>query len=359
MGSPARPNLLSQRPRDGEVRGSKGSESEPFEPQTVRVLGRWLLRLASGAGVDDLIRGIAEHQCGRVSRAQLLEVGVSRSAITRRLGNGQLEIVHPGVYGLPHTGELFGAAEAAALLACGSAAVLSHHSAAVLWGLRPGQARPVHVTVPVRHGHKPHSGVKIHRSRTITPRDIRLHQGMPVTSPARTLLDVAATLPDRDVERLLDEALFARRLATRAQIRVLLERVGNHPGGKRLSRVAGLGTRSPATDSPPADALLQLIRSAGLPEPQSEFHVLEYRLDLFWPELNLAVEVDAYGTHGSPARFESDRRRDARLLAEMGILVVRITRMMIEQRPYEALALVARVIGQQAVAVRSLRSRSR
>ena len=90
-----------------------------------------------------------------------------------------------------------------------------------------------------------------------------------------------------------------------------------------------------------------LIRAAGLPEPQVQVYVLDYRLDLFWPELKLAVEVDAYGTHGSPARFEADRRRDARLLTEKGIIVLRLTRATIEERPLEALGLLARAIGQR------------
>lgn len=76
-------------------------------------------------------------------------------------------------------------------------------------------------------------------------------------------------------------------------------------------------------------------------------HVLGYRLDLFWPELGLAVEADAYGTHGSPRKFESDRRRDARLLTEKGISVLRLTRAAIEDRPFEAIALLARAIGQR------------
>jgi very-short-patch-repair endonuclease len=80
--------------------------------------------------------------------------------------------------------------------------------------------------------------------------------------------------------------------------------------------------------------------------------ILDYRLDFYWPELRLAVEVDAYGTHGSPARFESDRRRDARLLTERGIGVIRVTKLMIEERPLEALALVARAIGQREAELR-------
>jgi very-short-patch-repair endonuclease len=251
------------------------------------------------------------------------------------------------------------ATEAAALLACGEGAALSHHSAATLWELRPGQARPVHVTIQAHRGFPKPPGVTVHRSRILLPADIRIQENLPVTSPARTLLDVAATLPDRDVERLLGEAIFGRRLVTSGQIGALLRRAGGHPGRRRLARVADMDVRHTGTESPPHETLFELIRAAGLPEPRTEVQVLEYRLDLYWPELNLAVEVDAYGTHGSRQRFEADRVRDARLFAEMGITVIRITGDTIEQRPNEALALVSRAIGQREAAVRSLRSRSR
>jgi very-short-patch-repair endonuclease len=306
-----------------------------------------------------LIAAIAERQRGRVAREQLLAAGATSSAIDRRLRSGALEPVHFGVYALPHTSDVPLAMETGALLACGDGAALSHHSAATLWHLRPGEARPVHVTIPTgRSGAKP-SGVKLHRSRILTPADIRLRDGLPVTSPARTMLDVAANLPDRDVERLLYEALFARRIVTLQEINATLRRAGGHPGRKRLTRVASVDVRFTSTDSPPEEALHRMIRAAGLPEPRTQVQVLDYVLDFFWPELGLAVEVDAYGTHGSPARFESDRHKDARLLTEMGIIVIRITRAMIEQRPLEALAIVTRAIDQQEAAVRSGRSRSR
>jgi very-short-patch-repair endonuclease len=133
----------------------------------------------------------------------------------------------------------------------------------------------------------------------------------------------------------------------------VLERAGGHPGRWRLARIARSHSRSTKTDSPPEEKLLTVIRVAGLPEPQLRVRVLGYRLDFFWPELRLAVEVDAYGTHGSPARFEADRRRDARLLTEKGIVVIRLTRAMIEQRPLEAIGVLARAIGQREAELRA------
>jgi very-short-patch-repair endonuclease len=347
MGAPVKPSLLRQRVGAGGVRGRKGSKNDPEVTRTVHVLGGWRIKLDPDASTETRIGAIAERQRGRVARAQLLAAGIDRSAIFRRTHNGWLERVHSAVYALPNTADVPGAAEAAALLACGDGAVLSHHSAATLWGLRPGVARPVHVTIAGRRGCPALPGVTVHRSTTLTARDVRVRDGFPVTSPARTLIDVAATLTDRDVERLLDEALFVGRIVTRAEIHDALARAGHDPGRARLIRIAGNHHRSTKTDSPPEEELLKLIRAAALPEPETQAYVLGYRLDFYWPGLRLAVELDAYGTHGSRARFESDRRRDARLLTEKGIVVLRLTKSMIEQRPWEAIGVLARTIGQR------------
>lgn len=283
MGADPKPTPVRHARLAPEARDGKVAQTDTSEPRTVSLLGRRLIGVAPDDPVEARIGAIAERQRACVSREQLLAAGVSSSAVVRRLRNGQLERVHPGVYRLPHTADLPLAVEVAALLACGADAALSHHSAATLWQLRPGAARPVHVTIPV------------------------------------TLTEVDG----------------------------VLSRAGNHPGRARLARVAATHARSTKTDSPAEERLVVLIRAAGLPEPQVQVYVLDYRLDLFWPELKLAVEVDAYGTHGSPARFEADRRRDARLLTEKGIIVLRLTRATIEERPLEALGLLARAIGQR------------
>src|SRR5579859_1344434 len=256
----ARPPRRSRAPRC--VRGAQASKSEAAVPRTVRLVDGRRISLAQGAATDELIVAIASRQRARGSRRQLLQAGVDRRALDRRLAGGRLELVHRGVYALPHTAELSLAAETAALLACGEDAVLSHHSAITLWGLRPGVARPIHLTIPRDTAGPKLSGVVVHRSRTIAPVDVRVHHGLRVTSPARALLDAAAALPDRDVERLLDEAVFARRLTTLTEIHELLARAGRHPGRARLARLTRGRTRSTTTDSPPEERLFVLIRAA-------------------------------------------------------------------------------------------------
>jgi very-short-patch-repair endonuclease len=313
-------------------------------PRSARLVDGGRILIDPGARTDARIAAIAARQRARVARTQLLDVGITSGAIQRRLTGGRLARVYAGVYSLPATQDVPLATETAALLACGEHAVLSGHSAATLWCLRPGVARPVHVTLLAGRGPMGLDGLVLHRSSTITAADVRLHQGLPVTSPARTLLDVAATLPDRDIERLLDEALFALRIVSRSELEDTLARAGNHPGRARLARVARGHTRSTKADSPPEEAMLTMIRAAGLPEPDMRVPMLDYRLDFYWPAQKLAVEVDAYGTHGGAHRFEDDRRRDARLLAERGVGVLRVTRLAIEQRRLEVVATLARAI---------------
>lgn len=343
----AKPMVSRHAVRSAKVRGEEASKSDVAAPRTVSLLDGRRVNIAPGSRIDRRILQIAKWQRGRVARRQLLASGVTPAAIDRRVWNGKLERLHRGVYALPNTADLALAYETAALLACGEGAVLSHHSAATLWGLRPGVARPVHVTVPGERGCPRPRGVKVHRSTTLTPADVALHQGLPVTSAARTLLDVSATLTDRDVERLLDEGLFAQQILTLSHVTDVLTRAGGHPGRARLARVAASHTRCTQTESPPEEELLRLIRAAGLPEPRTQFPLLGYRLDFYWPELLLAVELDAYGTHGSPARFESDRSRDARLLTEKGIAVVRLTKAAVDRRPFEVVGLIGRAIGQR------------
>ena len=305
---------------------------------TVRLVSGGTLSLGPGRA-DELIAAIARAQRGRVSRDQLLEAQVDRRAIDRRIHNGRLIVKHPGVFAVGHSAEVELGDETAALLACGPTALLSHHSAATLWGLRPGRARPVHITVPRSdYGARPEE-VVVHR--TVLPTERALHLDLPVTSPARTMLDIATGLPDRDVEYIVEEGL-AKRLLTEAGVADIVARAGRHPGAARLRRV--LTTRTGTlTESSAQRRLLELIREAGLPFPQTERPLLGYRVDLLWPDLRLVVEVDGYQTHGTRGAFEHDRRRDAELQAE-GFVVIRFTARQIEHQPLAVIARLAHAI---------------
>ena len=325
-------------PGSARVVACSAPENGARSATTVRLVSGGRISLGSGP-VDEVCSAIAGEQRGRVSRDQLREARVDRRAVDRRIRNGRLIVSQPGVYVVGHAADIELGDETAALLACGPRALLSHHSAATLWGLRPGTARPIHVTVPRGdHGVRP-NGVVVHRTVLPTERDV--HLDLPVTSPARTMLDIAAALPERDIEYVLEEGL-AKRLLTEGAVAEVVARAGRHPGARRLARV--LATRTGTlTESGAQRQLLELIRQSDLPMPQTERPLLGYRVDLLWPDLRLVVEVDGYQFHGTRGAFERDRSRDARLQAA-GYLVIRFTARQIEHQPLAVLAQLAQTI---------------
>jgi very-short-patch-repair endonuclease len=187
-------------------------------------------------------------------------------------------------------------------------------------------------------------GVVVHN--TILDCGRTTHLGLPITTPARTLLDIGAGLPDRDIEYVLEEGLGPKRLLTEAAAAEVAARSGRHPGAARLRRV--LATRTGTlTESHAQRRLLELIREAGLPFPKTEQPLLDYRVDLLWADLKLVVEVDGYDSHGTRGAFEHDRRRDARLQAA-GFTVIRFSAREIEYRPWAVIAQLAQAIHARA-----------
>jgi very-short-patch-repair endonuclease len=236
--------------------------------------------------------------------------------------------------------------EMAAVLACGHGAVLSHRSAGALWNLLPYPAQSrVHVTVPIRAlAQRP--GIRVHRVRELRRDEIRRHHGIPVTSPERTILDLAAAVTAAELERALARA-ERDHLTSRAKLASLLARYPRRPGTRALRTLLERDELPALTRSRAERRLLELIRKAGLPAPEVNFKTRRYELDLYWPEHRLAVEVDTLWSHGSEASFESDRRRDAELAAD-GIRVIRITDVGIASEPERQLALVAQALARRA-----------
>ena len=158
---------------------------------------------------DGAISRLAGRQRALISRAQLRELGIGRRAIDYAIARGRLNTVHHGIYSLvpfPALPPL--AIELAAVLACGDAALLSHHSAAAAWGMRPCFDGDVHVTVVGKETGRRRPGIRVHRVSELDPRDVRRCHGIPITSPARALLEIAPDLTGRQLERAIDEALI-------------------------------------------------------------------------------------------------------------------------------------------------------
>ncbi len=264
------------------------------------------------------IAALAARQHGHVTRAQLLELGLGRRAVAYRVEVGKLHLAHQGVYGVGHLPRQAVARAAAAVLACGPGAVLSHGSAASLWGLTRHWEFPLEVTAPAE---RRRPGITTHRSRTLIRADIRNHLGVRTTSPARTILDIAPRLIDRALTRAVNDARHRGRLHVDAIVE-LLGRCPTHPGARRLRAVI----EAPAgpTRSEFEDAFVELARRHGLPAPQVNAHLNGYEVDVLFPRDGLIVELDGWEFHSDRSAFEDDRERDATML-EHGYETVRIT----------------------------------
>ena len=282
-----------------------------------------------------------------MSQGQLIAAGIPRDAIRRRVSAGYLLRLHRGVYAVGHRSDIALGPETAALLACRDGALLSHHSAAALWGLRPPGSGDglMHITV-LGTGTAQIDGAKVHRTRILDAKDVRIHERLPVTSPARTLLDIAELITPRELERAFDEALITH-AARRAQISELLARATGRPGRPRLQALLARQTGTTRTRSEAEERFLALIRSAELPEPDVNARVHGYEVDFRWRAAQLVVEIDGFAFHAGRPAFERDRQKDARLQAS-GLTTMRVTWLQIEDEPYAVIARVAQALALRA-----------
>jgi very-short-patch-repair endonuclease len=281
--------------------------------------------------VDPAISWLATRQHGVISRAQLRELGVSDRGIARRIGAGRLHRLHHGVYAVGHTVLGTRGRWMAAVLACGPTAVLSHASAAALWGLRASEATILDVTVPGTGGRPRRPGVRVHRARSLDGQTTT-KDGIPVTTPGRTILDLAAHLDTRAIERMLDRAENAR-LGDDVPLDALARAHAGHRGASKLLKA--LHDHAPGTTltkSELEERFLQLCRTAGLPQPTVNHHVELLEADFVFNAHRVLVETDSWQHHKSRDAFESDRRRDA-IHAAAGWRTLRFTHRQIAHEP--------------------------
>jgi very-short-patch-repair endonuclease len=210
--------------------------------------------------------------------------------------------------------------------------VVSHYPAAVLWDWRPPREGPIHVTLPTGGHNRP--GIIVHHT-ALHPADITRRHGIPVTSAARTLLDLAATEPTAELDRALNEAGLQRRVSPHS----LDEQFNRYPRHKGTAALKAATRPDPAfTRSEAERRALDLIRRAGLPAPQTNQRIEGHEVDLVWRQARLIVEIDGYAYHSTRRSFEQDRRRDQRLITA-GWRVVRVTWRQLTERP-EAVAVM-------------------
>jgi very-short-patch-repair endonuclease len=234
---------------------------------------------------------------------------------------------------------------AAALHLRGNALVAGLDAAELLQMLdttqRRNGARPIEMLVVARTIH-PIPGIRARRVPAIARQDMRWRHGIPVTSPARTLLDLAAVFDDFELEAAL-AAAFRRNAVRASQLRDVIQRNSYAKGAHRLRALLDSAETPHDTRSGYERRLLALIRDAELPMPQSNVSVGGYMVDMVWPDLKLVVEFDSWGFHGNRASFEIDRLRD-QVLSTSDHHVMRVTARQVDSNPTALVARLAAVI---------------
>jgi len=278
------------------------------------------------------------------------QVALSPRAVQKRARAGHLHRQHAGVYAIVprHLLKREGL-WMAAVLACGPGAVLSHRSAAALLELRGSGGTKIDVTVP-RRSRRRHQGVKIHCSTTLAPQDVTVVNGIPCTTVARTLFDLAGVITHRQLERAFDQADIIEHPLDLGAVDDQLARNPSRPGAKAVRRVLTehyIGKTPTANEN--EELLLAITRELGIPDPEcNAFVILDdggppIKADAVWRDRRVVIEADSDKWHNTPQRFESDRVRDQRLTAA-GWTIIRTTWRQMKYRPHELRPLLVRLL---------------
>jgi very-short-patch-repair endonuclease len=279
------------------------------------------------------IREIAAPQQGHVTRQQLLRLGLSASWIRDQVRLGWLIPVHAGVYAVGHIPQHAHARAMAAVLACGDGAALSHWAAAALWDVADWPAT-LEVSAP-RNRCRP--GLLTHRSRTLGGHDVRIRHGVPVTSPVRTALDLQSRLTDQRLIRLVNDLRMAGHIRATAFTELR----------RRSARIDALLGDAGASESELEDLFGRFVARHRLPMPEVSVEMRIggriRRLDAFYREARLIIELDSWRYHSDRATFERDRAKDAAALAE-GFRTLRSTDRRLRGDGRHEAALIRRIL---------------
>lgn len=272
------------------------------------------------------LAALAEAQYGVMTRRQLSANGLTPSMIKARIAAGTLVRIHPTVYALGHRQLRREGHWLAAVLACAPGAALSHREAAALHGLRPSGRSRIDVTTTRRlRDRRP--GIELHHSTTLEAKDITTVDGIPVTTVARTLVDLADVIPRDSLAKALREAEHLRTVHV-GDLRDAMARTRHRPspGHARLTAVLEEhGKRSiQLTRSILEDRFLTLCDRHGLPRPRTNAYVGPHEVDACWPAHRLAVELDGWERHKDRVAFQRDRDK-SNALARAGWRVLRFT----------------------------------
>lgn len=271
--------------------------------------------------LDAAIAGFIASHDGVASRSELEALGLSSDAVDQRSRTGRLHRIHRGVYSLSPFLTSKGHARAA-VLACGDGAFLSHRSAAHVHGLFRTGPRRIEVTIPTNNGRKQRPGITLHRC-AVTPTEVTTDGHIPLTSLARTLLDLAEVVPHRILMAATDRAEDLRLLDLR-DVRAVLTRNPHRHGAPKLASAITEYEQGPVLRSILERDFLVLCHKHQLPIPHTNRTLGPYEADFHWPEHRLIAETDGRAHHARRKAFTKDRVRDAELLAD-GWRTVRFT----------------------------------
>jgi len=286
---------------------------------------------------------LAGRQLGLVTREQLYGLGFTYEQVRRRVELGRLHRVHHNVYAVGHKRLSGQASLVAAFLSVGQRSFLSHRSAAAAWGLRAINVRGIEVTVPGTGGRR-HAALTIHRTESDPhPDDVRVRGLFRVSSVPRMLVELAPRERPEELARLVTVAVQKRLLRLdandgRAALEAVLHRHERWPGMPTLKAVLAAYRRTDSSKSELERAFDRLLAAhPEIPEPQRNIHIGPWEIDRFWPEHNLAVELDGRPYHLAAAAMERDRIKDASLLRQ-GVTPLRFTDFRVERDPRGILA---------------------
>jgi very-short-patch-repair endonuclease len=284
---------------------------------------------AEGAtGVDRKLALLATKHHGVLARRQLTALGMTTAAIDHRVHTGRLIVVHRGIYAVGHAALTERGRLRAALLAAGPSAILSHRTAVALWRLTSSMPPFVEVTV-TKKGPRSRPGLIVHETRRA--RDVRTLDSLPVTAPLTTLVDLAASQPRHQLERLCAEALV---------LKLVTEQELDEAGIVDPDLVAPTRSKFERT-------FRGALRKSGLAQPVTGHPIGRYTADFAWPAERVIVEADGWAFHGNRFAFEDDRARDAHL-ASRGWIVIRVTWRRLRHKPMLVMVQLAQTLAQRA-----------
>jgi very-short-patch-repair endonuclease len=290
---------------------------------------------------------VATRQGGPISHHQLVWLGVEPATIQQWLRRGRLHQLYRRVYALGHQAITPKGRLVAALLACGPEAAISHQSCAWWCGFWKTEPDEIDVTVPGR-GHRGQRGIRLHLVRSLDPRDLTTRAGLKVTTPERTLLDLAETTTIQRLRLAIDEA-DGRGLWRPDKVEATLRRSPGRRGRKPLRVLLSDLEGEPLLRSELEAMFNTLCDDHRLPRPISNAQLNGYEVDAYWPEYNLVVEVDSREFHLNGKAFEDDRLKDAELVAA-GYRVIRVTYRQLSQDPAGVARRIRRALAATATA---------